>query len=174
MAAAAPAAGYTRPANSLFVSGLPEDVDVGALVRHFERIDQTIRVRLVNILRNYQTMRPRGSAVVEFVSPEDVEKAMKSVNYTEISGRELHLMPYKAGGIKDRITGNVFVKNLPADFKSKELYDLCSPFEKSSPAKSSMIAREHAEGMATFNSRLKKPPTKPWLKSPAKLSADQR
>ncbi len=44
------------------------------------------------------------------------------VNYTELLGGELQLTPYKVGGLKDRITGNNFVKNLPADFKSKELY----------------------------------------------------
>ncbi len=39
-------------------------------------------------------------------------------------------MWYRPGGIKDRITGNVFVKNLPADFKSHDLYELFLSFGK--------------------------------------------
>ncbi|MDR3736453.1 MAG: hypothetical protein P4L10_13070 [Acidobacteriaceae bacterium] len=52
------------------------------------------------------------------------------MNYTELLGGELQLTPYRVGGIKDRVTGNSFVKNLPADYKSKELYDLFAPFGK--------------------------------------------
>lgn len=119
-----------RHGTSLFVAGLPEDVNEGALIRHFERIDRTIQIRTINILRAYGTMKPRGTAIIDFATPEDAEKALEEVNYTEMSGKELQLMWYQIGGIKDRITGNVFVKNLPPDFKSKELYELFSTVGK--------------------------------------------
>ena len=124
------AAGYVRPTTSLFISGLAEDANELILGQHFERIDRTIRIRGITIRRNYQTGRSRGTATIEFVSPEDAEKALKMANYTEISGKEIHLMWYKQGGIKDRVTGNIFVRGLAADFKSKDLYALLSTYGK--------------------------------------------
>ena len=53
---------------------------------------------------------------------------LKLVNYTEFLGNELHLMPYRTGGLKDKITGNIFVKNLPAATKSGDLHALFSQF----------------------------------------------
>ena len=114
---------------SLFISGLPEDINDTILIRHFERIDRSIQIRGINIMKMHMTMKPRGTAIVEFASIEDAEKAM-AANYTEISGKEIQLMWYQAGGIKDRVTGNIFVKNLPSDFKSKDLFDLFEPFGK--------------------------------------------
>jgi polyadenylate-binding protein len=115
-----------RPGTSLFVAGLPEDVNEGALIHHFERIDRTIQIRNINILRAYGTMKSHGTAIIDFATSEDAQKALDEVNYTEMSGKEIQLMWYQIGGIKDRITGNIFVKNLPLDFRSKELYELFS------------------------------------------------
>ena len=58
------------------------------------------------------------------------EKANSLVNYSELLGNEIVLTPYRTGGIKDRVTGNIFVKNLPADYKSKELHELFVTFGK--------------------------------------------
>lgn len=113
-----------------FVSGLVQEVDEDRLVRHIEQIDRTIRVKTATILRNHQTMRSRGVAILEFFTQEEGEKAQELVNYTDLLGGELQLTAYRAGGIKDRVTGNIFVKNLPADYKSKELYDLFVPYGK--------------------------------------------
>ena len=56
------------------------------------------------------------------------EKAHKLLNYTDFLGCELHLSPYRPGGVRDKVSGNVFVKNLPADFKSKDLHALFAPY----------------------------------------------
>ncbi len=55
---------------------------------------------------------------------------MKAVNYTDILGNELHLAPYKPGGVRDKITGNLFIKNLPGDTKSLDLFNFFQPFGK--------------------------------------------
>eukprot|EP00826_Nyctotherus_ovalis_P007511 TRINITY_DN1188_c0_g1_i7.p1 TRINITY_DN1188_c0_g1~~TRINITY_DN1188_c0_g1_i7.p1 ORF type:complete len:451 (+),score=124.08 TRINITY_DN1188_c0_g1_i7:135-1487(+) len=115
---------------SLFATGLPEDISEGALIRHFEHIDRTVQIRSINILRAYGTMKSHGTAIIDFASPEDAERALDKANYTEISGKEMQLMWFRVGGIKDRITGNVFVKNLPLECKSKELYELFSEVGK--------------------------------------------
>lgn len=114
----------------MFATGLPEDINEGVLLRHFERIDRTIQVRSINILRAHGTLKPHGTAIIDFASPEDAEKALHEANYTEIAGREMQLMWFRLGGLKDRITGNVFVKNLPPDCRSKELYALFSEVGK--------------------------------------------
>ncbi len=119
-----------RAPSTWFVSGLTEEVDESGLMKHFERIDRTIRVRTATVLRNHQTLRSRGVAIVEFETLEDGDKAHAVINYTDLLGSELQLTPYRAGGIKDRVTGNVFVKNLPAEFKSRELYDLLTTYGK--------------------------------------------
>ena len=54
-----------------FVSGLPEEADEDSLMRHIERIDRTIKTRLITLLRNHQTMRSRCVAIVEFDTVED-------------------------------------------------------------------------------------------------------
>jgi len=119
-----------KPPTTCFVSGLLDEVDEPSLLKHFERIDRSVKVRNTIVLRNHQTLRSRRVALVEFETPEDVDKARAVFNYTDLLGSEIILTPYRTGGIKDRITGNVFVKNLPADYKSKELYELFAPYGK--------------------------------------------
>eukprot|EP00826_Nyctotherus_ovalis_P004826 TRINITY_DN1106_c0_g1_i6.p1 TRINITY_DN1106_c0_g1~~TRINITY_DN1106_c0_g1_i6.p1 ORF type:complete len:400 (+),score=127.21 TRINITY_DN1106_c0_g1_i6:176-1375(+) len=131
---------------NLFVSGLHETVDETALLRHFGALDSSIQVRRARILRSNPSMRSRGSAIVEFASVEDAEKALKTVNYTQILGKEIQLGWYHLGGIKDRVTGNVFVKNLPGDYSSRQLFDLFSRFGKISSCRVVYDAKGECKG----------------------------
>lgn len=115
---------------SLFASGLPEVIDETALIRHFESLDKTVQIRKATIFRTSPTMHSRGSALIEFGSPEDAEKVLRNINYSNLLGKEIQLTWYRPGGIKDRITGNIFIKNLPAEFTSKQLFDLFSQHGK--------------------------------------------
>ena len=144
-----------RPPSTWFISGLAEEVDESSLMKHFERIDRTIKVRTVSVLRNHQTFRSRGTAMVEFETPEDGDKAHAVVNYTELLGNEVQLTPYRAGGIKDRITNNIFVKNLPAELKSKELYELFTPYGKifSCKVKYNNAGRSKGYGYVHFDAK---------------------
>jgi len=63
--------GYAKAQTSLFVTGVPEEAGEDHLNRHIETIDRTLKIRLVNILRNYQTMRSKGLAIIEFATVED-------------------------------------------------------------------------------------------------------
>lgn len=56
------------------------------------------------------------------------KKALQSVNYTELMGNELILSWYRPGGIRDKLTGNLFVKNIHEDVKAKDLYNYFSTF----------------------------------------------
>jgi RNA recognition motif-containing protein len=55
----------------LFISGLHEDVDEEIINRHFEGIDKTIKVNSVNVVRDYQTFKPKGFGFIELNSHED-------------------------------------------------------------------------------------------------------
>lgn len=45
-------------------------------------------------------------------------------------GNEITVTEYRLGGIRDKVTGNLFVKNLPVDFKSKDLHAMFTQFGK--------------------------------------------
>lgn len=53
---------------------------------------------------------------------------MKLMNCTELLGRELHVMWFRPGGLRDKVTGNLFVKGLAPTTKSRELFQLFSKF----------------------------------------------
>ncbi|MDR3736093.1 MAG: RNA-binding protein [Acidobacteriaceae bacterium] len=55
----------------LFASGLPAEADEEALTKHIERIDKSLRVKSVMILRDYQTFKSKGLAIIEFADTED-------------------------------------------------------------------------------------------------------
>lgn len=55
----------------LFVSGLSQDVDEEILTKHIERVNKSIRVKGIIIMRDYQTFRSKGSAILEFASQDD-------------------------------------------------------------------------------------------------------
>lgn len=56
------------------------------------------------------------------------EKALKQVNYTVLMENELNLSWYKPGGIRDKVLGNIFVKGLSSETKSKDLYEYFSKY----------------------------------------------
>lgn len=131
---------------NLFASGLHEAVDEAALLQHIGALDSSVRVRRARVLRSNPSLRSRGSAVIEFASIEDAEKALKTVNYTQILGKEIQLGWYHLGGIKDRVTGNVFVKSLPRDYTSRQLFDLFSQFGKISSCRVVYDAKGECKG----------------------------
>ena len=118
----------TKASVTWCLSGLPEEADEYAVIKHIEHIDKSINVKQVSIFRNHQTMKSKGVATIDFATPEDGNKAYDMVNYTELSGSELQMVPYRSGGLKDLAPGNVFVKNLPSKLRSKELYETFKKF----------------------------------------------
>jgi len=54
-----------------FASGLSPDVDEDTLTRHIERVDKSIRVKTVLIMRDYQTFRSKGFALLEFPTQDE-------------------------------------------------------------------------------------------------------
>lgn len=55
---------------------------------------------------------------------------MKIVNFSELAEREISLSSYKVGGVRDKTTGNLFIKGLNPNTKSKDLYEFFSKYGK--------------------------------------------
>lgn len=55
----------------LFASGLSPDVDEDTLMKHVERVDKSIRVKAVIIMRDHQTFRSKGFGILEFPSQDE-------------------------------------------------------------------------------------------------------
>lgn len=105
------------------VSGVAETVNEETLKNHIESFDRTIRIRSVHIMQRQTAPKPTKVVTVQFETVEDGEKAYSLVNYTTLHGSELHLTVYRRSGLKDLVAGNVFVRNLIASTRSKELHD---------------------------------------------------
>ena len=71
-----PLATHGKAGVMLFVSGLPTDANEETLSRHIERIDKTIKVKSIVLLRARETMLSRGIAFLELGSPEDGTKQL--------------------------------------------------------------------------------------------------
>ncbi|KAA6368513.1 MAG: putative polyadenylate-binding protein 1, partial [Streblomastix strix] len=72
----------------------------------------------------YQSLR---YGYAQFTSQELAEKALKTLNYTNLKGKPCHLMEYQPDAQKQKSgEGNIFVSNLPQGFQTKELHDLFS------------------------------------------------
>jgi RNA recognition motif-containing protein len=55
----------------LFASGLSSDVDEDTLMRHIERVDKSIRAKTIIIMRDHQTFRSKGFAILEFPNQDE-------------------------------------------------------------------------------------------------------
>lgn len=58
------------------------------------------------------------------------DRALKVLNYVDMFGNELQLCPFRSGGIRDKVTGNLFIRGLPGDTKSIDLHQFFAPFGK--------------------------------------------
>lgn len=108
----------------LFVVGFPKETNLRHLEEHFRKIVPSIAI--VNMSRvDYET---HGLVIIDFDSLEDVRRAIDFVNYSVFNGSELQLLPSVPSEIQLHEKESLYVKNLPADMKSKDLCNLFLPF----------------------------------------------
>lgn len=63
--------GQRKGIPTLFIAGLNESVDEEAIIRHFERLDKTIKLGMIHIKREILSLKPRGFGFIEFPTQED-------------------------------------------------------------------------------------------------------
>jgi polyadenylate-binding protein len=126
-AAAAPAAASgTFQSASLYVGDLHNDITEGLLFELFNRVGPVASIR---VCRDTVTRRSLGYAYVNFHDVGDAERALDTMQFTEIKSKACRIMwSQRDPSLRKSGVGNIFVKNLDGAIDNKQLFDIFSMF----------------------------------------------
>lgn len=111
---------------SLYVGDLHPDISEGFLFEMFNRVGPVASIR---VCRDTVTRRSLGYAYVNFHNVQDAERALDTMNFTDIKNRPCRIMwSQRDPSIRKSGVGNVFVKNLASTVDNKGLFDFFSVF----------------------------------------------
>lgn len=120
-----------RTTASLYVGDLPVDLDnpENALYGMFNKVGPVMSIK---VCRDINSQRSLGYGYVNFQNPQDAERAIETLNFTEIRpGRQMRVMwSSRDPTVRKSGKGNIFVKNLDESMDTRLLRDTFAPFGK--------------------------------------------